>query len=126
MAEVLCRWCGWCIEAHAEPRTHEGAEKIRGNYLIPLASCVGFEAEIDDLCLDCKVNTFKIHEYYMVEDAIWEAAVPDTQEQEGKLCIGCLERRLGRELKAADFTPYPINTARKIRSARLTERLHSK
>lgn len=46
-------------------------------------------------------------EWYMVLPAIW-AAVGMTVHG-GFLCIGCLEKRLGRQLRAADFTVAPIN-----------------
>lgn len=59
------------------------------------------------ICMDCKVDTMSIDEYYMVHDEIWEEAVP---EFEGMLCIGCLEERLGRELTPDDFpTDLPVN-----------------
>ena len=45
------------------------------------------------------------HEYYAVHDEIWKVAGMDS----GFLCIGCLERRIGRRLGPADFTDYPIN-----------------
>ncbi len=38
-------------------------------------------------------------EVYMVKDAIWKAAGMD-----GCLCIGCLEKRLGRLLRPKDFS----------------------
>lgn len=57
------------------------------------------------LCLDCSVHTGKIGEYYIIEDEVWELAEVD----EGMLCIGCLEVRIGRELVPSDFPDYPIN-----------------
>lgn len=67
-------------------------------------------------------------EFYVVLDDIWEAA--DAPER-GYLCIGCLERRLGRELDSADFADVPLNSfdaqySQKAfwhRSARLADRL---
>jgi hypothetical protein len=57
-------------------------------------------------CYDCKTNTNKIHEYYMVTNDVWkQSGVP----RRSMLCIGCLEKRIGRELSAADFPNYPIN-----------------
>jgi hypothetical protein len=62
-------------------------------------------ARIEGRCLDCKEETSfradKADEWYMVHDALWLQAHP---AREGKLCIGCLEQRLGRRLKAEDFT----------------------
>ena len=37
---------------------------------------------------------------------MWRAA---KAPRRGYLCIGCLERRLGRELVLADFTDVPVN-----------------
>ena len=51
-------------------------------------------------CLDCDVDTLAIREYYVVHDELWKRANPVI---EGMLCIGCLERRLGRRLQLEDF-----------------------
>jgi hypothetical protein len=41
----------------------------------------------------------------MVGDDAWlEAGAP-----QGCLCVGCLERRLGRELERRDFPALPVN-----------------
>ena len=40
-------------------------------------------------------------ELYMVRDAVWKAA--GMEPYGGCLCIGCLERRIGRKLKRKDF-----------------------
>lgn len=77
------------------------------------------------LCVDCGVNTspgmppgpmmraeLKNHkevecsigldsEVYMVRKKVWKEAGMDAFS--GCLCIGCLERRLGRRLKPKDF-----------------------
>lgn len=58
------------------------------------------------LCRDCRFNTFD-DEYYMVKDTVWKAA--KMRSNNGMLCIGCLETRLGRRLMAADFIGAPIN-----------------
>jgi hypothetical protein len=58
----------------------------------------------------------------MVKDHVWyvEARMPD----QGQLCIGCLERRIGRRLKRRDFTNYPVNFSSPWRqSMRLKVRL---
>ena len=49
------------------------------------------------LCLDCGVDTIAIDEYYMVTHELWA-------NSDGMLCIGCLEKRLGRELTPDDFS----------------------
>lgn len=56
------------------------------------------------LCLDCRRDTSD--EYYMVHDELWLEANPD---DDGMLCVLCLEARLGRQLTAADFTDAPVN-----------------
>jgi hypothetical protein len=42
-------------------------------------------------------------EWYMVHNDVWAKA----GMQDGFLCIGCLEQRLGRPLTGADFIPEP-------------------
>lgn len=85
----------------------------------------------DWLCIDCGINTApgvpdgltalrEIEatgasemtigpdtEMYMVRDAVWKKA--GMEPFGGCLCIGCLERRLGRKLKPKDFSPHPFN-----------------
>lgn len=73
-------------------------------------------------CLDCGVDTFHIAEYYMVQDVLWDEVNPDV---EGMLCIGCLEKRLGRILQPSDFpssVPLNADTSRR-RSFRLSSRM---
>jgi hypothetical protein len=58
-------------------------------------------------------------EIYTVRDAIWER----TGKAEGCLCIGCLERRLGRRLRPKDFLRGdPFNNPRMPASQRLRKR----
>jgi hypothetical protein len=66
----------------------------------------------------------------MVRDAVWDSVVEScekvyrsgeytldgvdvsydlTIKTSGMLCVGCLERRLGRQLTHRDFIDYPIN-----------------
>jgi hypothetical protein len=76
-------------------------------------------------CIDCGYNTFpgapprelaefltnQDDEYevtftadcevYIVKDAVWKAA--GMEPYGGCLCIGCLEKRIGRKLKRKDF-----------------------
>ena len=78
---------------------------------------------VDWRCLDCRVDTDAIEEYYMVRDPIWQQANPDV---DGHLCVGCLEQRLDRKLSASDFADVGVNDSTEIpRSARLTARLNS-
>jgi hypothetical protein len=81
-------------------------------------------------CADCGVGTLTLHEWYMVRDEVWEEAwrgrrkwshAIDGQEV---LCIGCLEKRLGRTLMADDFISAPCNNPNKPNiSQRLRNRL---
>jgi hypothetical protein len=73
-------------------------------------------------CLDCGVDTVAVGEYYTLFDDVWLAANPDYY---GMLCIGCLEKRLGRELTPDDFTDCPLNSekTRETSAVRLKARL---
>jgi hypothetical protein len=77
----------------------------------------------DDLaCTDCGYDTFG-NEYYMVRNDVWERALGH-KEDGVVLCIGCLEKRIGRTLTRWDFTDCPLNTMSDWpRSARLRSRL---
>jgi hypothetical protein len=57
--------------------------------------------------LDCDDCGADFDEYYMVEDAVWAAG--GLEPDGGMLCIGCLERRLGRRLKRDDFKSNLLN-----------------
>jgi hypothetical protein len=62
-------------------------------------------------CADCGEDTIMIGEWYMVTNEVWERAWGnDPRAGWGKiLCIGCLEKRIGRRLMACDFTDAPVN-----------------
>jgi hypothetical protein len=45
----------------------------------------------------------------MVHDQVWAKAGMTKGERGGYLCIGCLEKRLGRRLTPKDFTDVRIN-----------------
>ena len=49
-------------------------------------------------CFSCGVDTFALGEDFYVHDELWR-----DYGVEGMLCIGCLERRLGRKLTPEDF-----------------------
>lgn len=76
-------------------------------------------------CVDCAVDTSVrgVDEYYMVHNAVW--AFSGMAPRGGMLCVGCLEVRIGRRLRAADFTDVPVNDVRRgwRGSARLLHRL---
>jgi hypothetical protein len=80
----------------------------------------------DGPCADCGIATIPDgdgdDEYYMVDDRVWKAA---RAPLDGFLCIGCLERRLGWELRACYFTDAPVNAWILLpgSSARLRDRL---
>ena len=58
-------------------------------------------------CMDCGVDTLEIKEFYMIQDELWAQINP---QLEGLLCIGCVEKRLGRKLKPGDFPSYETNS----------------
>lgn len=73
------------------------------------------------LCLDCGVDTGKIGEFYFIKTELWLKIVGAIK---GMLCIGCLEKRLGRMLCKRDFTDATINNPRFVsKSQRLMSRL---
>jgi hypothetical protein len=62
-------------------------------------------------CRDCGVDTVPFDgpcEYYNLHNDLWEAI--GMKRNGGMLCIGCVERRLGRLLNRADFTGAPVNS----------------
>lgn len=72
-------------------------------------------------CVDCRVDTGKIHEHYFVHTHLWLTVMPSVN---GMLCIGCIEKRLGRSLTARDFTDATINNPRyEPKSQRLMARM---
>ncbi len=76
-------------------------------------------------CWDCGTETSQ-YEYYMVCDDVWaDAAGTELFMRMGVFfCIGCLEKRLGRELGPADFTDCLLNIDRDafMTSERLLDR----
>ena len=55
-------------------------------------------------CMDCHLNTSTMREFFMLDQDTWDSIIR-LSEQDGMLCIGCVEVRLGRELEPADFDP---------------------
>lgn len=75
------------------------------------------------LCLDCGVDTGKIHEHYFIKTDTWLSVVGTNR---GMLCIGCLEARLSRKLTSQDFTSCTINNPKfEAKSVRLLNRLYN-
>jgi hypothetical protein len=72
----------------------------------------------NSLCIDCGVDTCPCTgrrgcrhagkwEHYVVRAYLWAKARMTVDG--GYLCIGCLEKRLGRRLRPSDFTAAAIN-----------------
>jgi hypothetical protein len=57
------------------------------------------------MCCDCAC--FVDDEYYMVRNSLWKRHAEDAS----MLCVGCLENRMGRRLRPADFTDCALNQA---------------
>jgi hypothetical protein len=76
------------------------------------------------LCMDCKVDTGKIGEHYMLADSTWNL-IHDSNK--GMLCIGCVESRLGRQLISTDFNDSHVNKPfpGKFFSGRLHNRINN-
>lgn len=74
-------------------------------------------------CVDCNVDTGKIHEHYFIHTDLWLTAL---NSKVGMLCIGCLENRLGRKLNREDFPSVSINNPRyEGKSNRLMDRMRA-
>ena len=71
------------------------------------------------LCVDCGVCTACAREYYMVRDELWK----EHGAGDGMLCVGCLEKRMGRRLVGTDFASLFQNP--EFCSRRLLRRLRS-
>jgi hypothetical protein len=77
-------------------------------------------------CVDCAVGTIRAGERYVVRNEVWKEAWAGRRKPwhalpgQQVLCIGCLEKRLGRTLTTCDFTDAPIND---LNSERISDRL---
>lgn len=90
--------------------------ELRGEALLPPARIKHIDIKSialmkDDpirnpICMDCGVDTDASDEDYMVLDELWRTAHPT---EAGRLCAGCLEARLGRRLRRADFPRYVLS-----------------
>ena len=62
-------------------------------------------------CRDCNANIGVIGEWCLLKNSIWEKAWPGTGQKSAHvkmpmkhfLCIGCIEKRIGRRLTGRDF-----------------------
>ena len=71
----------------------------------PYSDPIGQESRAKGWCVDCHASIRD--EFYMVHDSVWRKA--RMGEFAGFLCVGCLEKRIGRRLRPADFTDCPMN-----------------
>lgn len=87
-------------------------------YVDALSNQQGGQMSGESICIDCGVDTCPCTgkrgcrhtgrwEHYMVHDRVWKAARMGGDD--GYLCIGCLETRIGRKLRPRDFTTAPCN-----------------
>ena len=70
-------------------------------------------ARLRDRCRDCDRDD---PEHYMVSNKLWRSAFARGVRPIGRLCLACLERRLGRplareEVRGYDGGPYDDNEA---------------
>jgi len=56
-------------------------------------------------CNGCGKEFDTRNDYYMVRDDIWQSVRGDARF----LCLGCVEKRLGRKLESDDFTDVIAN-----------------
>jgi len=75
----------------------------------------------DFRCLDCRTDTNRIGEVYTLQEHVWKS-VAGTYD--GMLCVGCFEKRLGRQLTTKDFSQdNGLNGPTIFHSKRLKSRL---
>ncbi len=86
-----------------------------------LGAMKNIQPDQNDYCVDCKVDTLLIGEYYMVHHSVWEDTGLGLYD--GMLCISCLEKRISRQLTSEDFSNFPINTDPLFRSDLLISRM---
>jgi hypothetical protein len=63
------------------------------------------------VCADCECSVGGTGEWCMLKNSVWEKAWPKTGQKSSRakmpmkhfLCIGCIEKRIGRKLTRADF-----------------------
>ncbi|MDO8669493.1 MAG: hypothetical protein Q7K65_04325 [Candidatus Buchananbacteria bacterium] len=74
--------------------------------------------------MDCQMDTGQNNEFYFIKTNVWLSVVSTIN---GMLCVGCLEKRLKRQLRADDFTSASINSPKHgAKSLRLLDRLTKK
>jgi len=75
----------------------------------------------DARCKDCEVDTHYIQESYMVHDSLWLSA--GMTPNGGRLCVKCLEKRIGRKLNRRDLFLCPLNIEPYFHRERVSKRL---
>ena len=75
---------------------NRGRDKLRRLFAKKRPAC---------LCNDCGVDCAKIGEYYTASPKVWEETLGLGWKD--NLCIGCLERRLGRRMTMRDLCRWP-------------------
>jgi len=77
--------------------------------------------EIVTQCCDCGLGTNVAGEWFVAKDKVWDEAWPADRLKSWHylpgqmvLCIGCLEKRIGRTLCATDFTDEMVNRIDKV------------
>jgi hypothetical protein len=89
--------CALCKMNPHDPRhaaTHAIKVREHADFVRSIYRC---RNEPEPLCQDCGVNTLG-DETFWVWESVWEEAKGDNF-----LCVGCLEKRIGRELEPNDF-----------------------
>jgi hypothetical protein len=95
------------------------------NQMLDMLKGLEFD-EAFDACADCGISAWRLkegdraaHEDFYVHADLWDAVCPDDQVvewvengvtyREGQfvMCVGCFERRLGRQLFKEDFAGPP-------------------
>jgi hypothetical protein len=92
--ELVCSKCGVRI-GEGDVRCHRGRDLI----------CIDCHFS----CIDCGKNTENSGELYIVPNELWASSGLDSTD--GMLCLGCLERRIGRPLVPGDFELAPLPEA---------------
>jgi hypothetical protein len=82
----------------------EGLLLTKSQWVVLAADAASDLGTLD--CVLCGVDTALIGERYMVNSELWD----EYGAYDGCLCIGCLERVMGRKLEPADFTDALTNS----------------
>ena len=75
--------------------------------------------EASFLCQDCEISVMDKHEFFLVHPELEEQVGLD----DGRLCVECFEKRLGRELMAFDFLNSMVELGKLDHSDLLKQRL---